>query len=148
MKRILSFTILGLLFFSCKSSESLNGQDFAQKLKTILHASKKQIKAIDFKKYTSFEWSKVHIFAPYTSSYRIKTAIGSQISSNIENYDNIYLIVFLLDNKVVASIDLERDVTDFDFVKTNSMKVAQKGILKNEAIFSVLKTNNQVTLIH
>ena len=64
---------------------------------------------------TDFDWQQLYVFAPYTTQKRIHRALGFEWSDpeGIELRDNISLLVFVSDGKVVKYVAQPRDRGDF-----------------------------------
>lgn len=91
--------------------------------------------------YTSFEWSHVYIFPPYTPKEEVKRMSGLQRSTIIDTSDSITLLVFKKKDTVVAQIEVERYKADF------SELFQEKGYLRSDAEFLVDRRDSWTYLI-
>ncbi|MFB1051987.1 hypothetical protein [Paraliobacillus sp. JSM ZJ581] len=64
---------------------------------------------------TSFDWEKAFLFTPYSTQEGIEEQLGVKFNdpSDIDYRDDIYLLVFINDNKVVQYVEVERHGADF-----------------------------------
>jgi hypothetical protein len=64
---------------------------------------------------TNFKWDKAFLFEPYTIQETItkETGVDYKDPSNIEMRDDIYLLVFLNENKVVHFAEINRQKCSF-----------------------------------
>lgn len=70
---------------------------------------------ISLKSLTSFDWEKAFLFHPYTPQENIEEQLGVNYNdpSGIDLRDDIYLLVFMNDEKVVQYVEVERQGADF-----------------------------------
>ncbi|MCO7126030.1 hypothetical protein NIE88_09605 [Sporolactobacillus shoreicorticis] len=63
---------------------------------------------IDIKSYTHFKWDRAYLFKPYTSQENINKELGFKFKdpSDIDFRDDIYLLVFVKDKKVIQYAEL------------------------------------------
>lgn len=75
---------------------------------------------ISIKALTDFDWDKLFIFNPYTPNAVLENALGeeSQKLKKVEMYsrEDINLLVFVNDSKIVSFIEFPRLSGDFDKV--------------------------------
>jgi len=64
---------------------------------------------------TDYDWDKDFLFTPYSTQKGINEQLGVHFKdpSNIDWRDDIYLLVFMKDNKVVQYVEMERQGADF-----------------------------------
>lgn len=64
---------------------------------------------------TSFDWQKAFLFTPYSTQEGIEEQLGFKFNdpSDIDYRDDIYLLVFINDDKVVQYVEVERHGADF-----------------------------------
>jgi len=72
-------------------------------------------KSINVKNITSFAWDKAFLFGPYTSQEKINKQLGVTFKdpSDIRKRDDIFLLVFLKDGKIVQYSEIKRQSCDF-----------------------------------
>ena len=70
---------------------------------------------IGVKSLTSFDWEKAFLFPPYMTEEGMEERVGVQFNdpSNLNRRDDIYLLVFMNDEKVNQSVEVERHGADF-----------------------------------
>lgn len=70
---------------------------------------------ISIKTLTDFDWDKGFLFTPYSTQEGIDEQLGVHFNdpSNIDWRDDIYLLVFMKDDKVVQYVEIERQGADF-----------------------------------
>jgi uncharacterized protein YxeA len=70
---------------------------------------------ISLTQMTSFDWEKAFLFSPYSTQGEIEKQLGVNFNdpSNINMRDDIYLLVFINDDKVVQYVEVERQGADF-----------------------------------
>lgn len=80
---------------------------------SIVEANK--VDKIDINSLTDFTWDKAFIFTPYTPQERINEQLGVCFKdpSNLHMRDDIYLLVFLNEEKVVQYAKIYRQQSDF-----------------------------------
>lgn len=63
----------------------------------------------------SFDWEKALLFTPYNTEGAIEEQLGVNFNdpSYIDYRDDIYLLVFMNDEKVVQYVEVERQGSDF-----------------------------------
>ncbi len=93
---------------------------------------------IDIQKITPFEWDKLYVFEPYTYKEQISTTLGFKWSRSAPSYDELQLLVFVRQDKVVSSITFPRYPPGADFLTESNSNV----YLPNEAIF--VNENNKL----
>ncbi|APH06457.1 hypothetical protein [Bacillus weihaiensis] len=70
---------------------------------------------ISIKTLTDFDWDKGFLFTPYSTQKGIDEQLGVHFKdpSNIDWRDDIYLLVFMEDDKVVQYVEIDRQGADF-----------------------------------
>ena len=125
MKRLILFI---LLLFSCKSIPESFITDLHQKIKS----GEVQI---DIKSITSFDWDYLHIFTPYTTVEDVNNRLGfnwgKAYDTGIFQRDDINLLVFVKDNKVIKYYEVPLHYGNFSEIKLG------KGLSKDKAIFEL-----------
>lgn len=64
---------------------------------------------------TNFEWDKGFLFQPYSTEKSINEELKIRFKhkSNIDQRDDIYLLVFLNDDKAIQYVEIKRNGADF-----------------------------------
>lgn len=70
---------------------------------------------IEVNSITEFKWDKAYLFEPYSPEEHIEKQLGVEYEdpSNISSRDDIYLLVFLHEGKVVQYAEIYRQKADF-----------------------------------
>jgi hypothetical protein len=89
---------------------------------------------IELKKFTAFEWDKVHIFAPYAPPEQIKSDVGQEVRFPHSRSEGHCLLVFLAGSSVIRSIEIQRNHADFSELHRAG------GYRPEEAVFVVKRT--------
>jgi hypothetical protein len=78
---------------------------------------------ITVKPLTNFKWDKAFLFEPYSPQENIEEQLGVDFEdpSNISSRDDIYLLVFLDDKKVVQYAEIKRQKSGFSIVGKDSL---------------------------
>ena len=113
MKNIFPFLcLLFLLLVGCNEDIQRN-IDLEKSIQTI--ATDKNTSEIRLKPLTNFKWNKAFLFTPYSTQSDIGEQLGFYFKdpSNLDMRDDIYLMVFVNDGKVVHYIELDRQAYEF-----------------------------------
>lgn len=64
---------------------------------------------------TDFEWDQAFLFEPYTPEEQMEKELGVEFEdpSNLRSRDDIYLLVFMDDGKVIQYAEVDRQGSDF-----------------------------------
>ncbi|WP_430786657.1 hypothetical protein VBD025_14380 [Virgibacillus flavescens] len=105
------FGLILCLFFltSCTQSTVQQNNKLASAIETVLEDNEE--KAIDLTNFADFKWDKAYIFHPYTTQSIIDRQLNVDFKdpSNMSSRDDIYLLVFLQDEKVVQYAEISRE---------------------------------------
>lgn len=113
MKKTIVYIILLLLLVGCSQGNIQHSSDLEDSIYSIVkdkHQSKINVKSL-----TTFDWDKAFLFPPYSTQEYIEEQLGVAFKdpSNIEVRDDIFLLVFLSDDKVVQYVEIERQGSSF-----------------------------------
>lgn len=150
---LLAFLCVAL--FSCGSYEADSYEaeknpkleaDFVESLEAVVR-QQGDISRFDLAEVTTFDWTFVHVFRPYTPDTVVHMRVGSVIDSRgIDWRDDINLLVFTgdgttegyrPDNGVVLSVEVPRAVCDFQ-VSAGNVKGGYVGVAVDNAHFQVV----------
>ena len=145
---LLAFLCVALL--SCGSYESGKNPeleaDFIESLDAVVR-QQGDISRFDLAEVTTFDWTFVHVFRPYTPETVVHMRVGSVIDSrSIDWRDDINLLVFTgdgttegyrRDNGVVLSVAVPRGVCDFQ-VSVGNVKGGHVRVAADNAHFQVV----------
>lgn len=106
MKKIIIIIFSIIFLAGC----NVNKVNLNTKLEQSIQSGEKKEKIkIDLHTLTDFDWDKAYIFEPYTDQETIDKQLGVHFKdpSNMKMRDDIYLIVFIQDNKVVQYAEIK-----------------------------------------
>ncbi|MCM3655363.1 hypothetical protein [Metabacillus litoralis] len=105
--------ISSILFAGCHHNLEIN-DDLVERRMNSVFLNKDQ-NEVDLNALTDFSWEKAYIFPPYTTSEYMTEKLGFKWNNatGIDYRDDINLIVFVKDKKVVKYIELPRKYGDF-----------------------------------
>jgi hypothetical protein len=145
-KPLLAFIVVALLgaaifiFLSSQRELGLAGQ-IADGIETAVSTNATQINLADL---TDFAWDNLYIFAPYTTPEQINVALGftwpDAESSDIAMHDDITLLVFVENGRVVDHVEFPRAQGDF------AAAAAAQPYPPEQAVF-VLDNSNGIQLM-
>lgn len=146
IKKILfrGLLIIGILLgiFLWDRSPKVQREQFAQLLVTAITQNweTEEDVVIQLGALTPFGWERVYIFPPYATAEQIRGSLGfdwpKAMRIGIERRDDINLLVFVRDKKVVQYVAFPRVHGDFSELATPS------GFSPGEAVFIVEKEGN------
>lgn len=105
-----------LLLMGCNDSSEKRNTELEEKLHSlIIMVSDNSTSAHYIDTFTDFKWEKAYLISPYTTQADIEKQLGVDFkeSINIDIRDDIYLLVFLNQGKVVQYAEIERLGTNF-----------------------------------
>lgn len=110
LKKLTVFIVSLLLLVGC------NQTNYNQKLEESIQSAvnKENTQELDLKSLTDFDWDKAFLFPPYTVQETIDEQLGTKFKdpSNMDKRDDIFLLVFMKDNKVVQYTEISRESAD------------------------------------
>ncbi|UTE76628.1 hypothetical protein [Rossellomorea sp. KS-H15a] len=111
--RTLAFFFLAMVITACSSSDAEQNKTFENTVDFMV--KELQNKEIEIHSIADFKWDKAYLFPPYTSQESIekKLKVEYEDSNNISNRDDIYLLVFLHEGRVVQYTEINRQKADF-----------------------------------
>lgn len=104
-KIFVGIIILSLLIVGCSNVQE--NTELGESIhSTIADVSNNEI---SLKSLTDFDWEKAFLFRPYSTEEEIEKYLGVKFndSSNIRMRDDIYLLVFMNEEKVVQYVEVE-----------------------------------------
>ncbi|NMD72835.1 hypothetical protein HHO41_21675 [Bacillus sp. DNRA2] len=113
MKPLTIFIISLLFLVGCNQSSVQHNTELEESIYSIV--KDKNNREVSIKSLANFNWDKAILFLPYTTQEGINEQLGVDFKdpSNIDMRDDIYLLVFLNDNKVVQYAEINRQKSDF-----------------------------------
>nr|WP_244516684.1 hypothetical protein [Alkalicoccus daliensis] len=103
-----SFIILSFLLLGCSDTGAAQNVPVEAVIHSIVEDETNS--ELSLSKVTEFSWEKAWLIEPYTTQESINDQLGTfyEDPSNIEQRDDIYLLVFMNDTKVVSYAEIER----------------------------------------
>jgi hypothetical protein len=114
-----TITILILTFFLLAGCSSVtHNTDLENSIQSIVKDKNKS--QININSLANFEWDKGYLFPPYTAEESMEKQMGVNFKdrSNIYSRDDIYLLVFVNNEKVIQYAEVTRNQSDFSIVDT------------------------------
>jgi len=107
-----------IILASCSQGTVNHNKELEKSISSAIEV--KGVEEIDLSSLTDFDWEKVYIFGPYTTQEMINEKLGVNYKdpSSIDYRDDINLIVFLDNNKVVQYAEITRKYGDL-LIETN-----------------------------
>jgi hypothetical protein len=115
LRSIILILIIATILIGCNNSLEIKEDLVESRINSfILNEDQNEI---DINALTDFTWEKAYIFTPYTTADYMKERLGFnwKNSVGIDYRDDINLIVFVKDKKVVKYMKLPRKYGDFNF---------------------------------
>ena len=113
MKPLTVFIFSLLFLVGCNQSSVQHNKELEESIYSIVEDQNNS--EVSIKSLANFNWDKAILFAPYTTQEGINEELGVDFKdpSNIDMRDDIYLLVFLSDSKVVSYAEINRQQSDF-----------------------------------
>lgn len=113
MKKLTVIILSLLLLVGCTQKNVIHNTELEESISSIVFD--KNNDEIDIKSLADFDWDKAFLFEPYTMQEEIneRLEINFNDRSNIGIRDDIYLLVFLNEDKVVQYAEINRQQSDF-----------------------------------
>ncbi|MBD8036914.1 hypothetical protein H9635_09170 [Solibacillus sp. A46] len=105
-----------LLLMGCNDSSEKRNTELEEKLNSsIIMVSDNSTSAHYIDSFVDFKWDKAFLVQPYTTQTDLEKQLGVKFTdpSNIGTRDDIYLLIFVNENKVVQYAEIERLKTTF-----------------------------------
>ncbi|MFJ8236103.1 hypothetical protein ACIQ34_10190 [Ureibacillus sp. NPDC094379] len=100
-----------VLLMGCSSSNFERNTEIEKDLhSSIIMVSDQSDSQVSIKNFVKFEWDKAFLIQPYTPEDDIEKQVGVKFKdpSNMDKRDDIYLLIFLNQEKVVQYAEIER----------------------------------------
>jgi len=107
MRNLIIFVLALLTLVGCSNSDDKQNVELEKSISTIVEDSNN--KEILLSTLTDFQWEKAFLFNSYTTQEYMDEQLGIHFKdpSSINTRDDIYLLVFMNDNKVVQYAELK-----------------------------------------
>ena len=111
MKRVILFILLSLFLVGCNNVQ--HNTDLAKSIYSIVEDENNS--EINLTSLTTFDWEKAYLITPYSTQTGINEQLGVNFRdpSGINLRDDIYLLIFMNEEKVVQYVEVERQGADF-----------------------------------
>jgi hypothetical protein len=113
LKKITIPILLILLLVGCNQKGIQHNMDLEGSIYTIVEDENNS--EITVNPLTDFKWDKAFLFEPYTPQEHIEEQLGVDFedTSNISSREDIYLLVFLNDEKAIQYAEIYRQKSNF-----------------------------------
>lgn len=113
LKKLTVIILSLLLLVACSQNSVQHNTELEESISSIVVDENKS--EINIKSLADFDWDKAFLFTPYTTQEGINEQLGVDFKdpSNMDSRDDIYLLVFLNDGKVVQYAEINRQQSDF-----------------------------------
>jgi hypothetical protein len=132
LKKVILSLFFGLIFITGCSLGVLHNK----KLEESIHSAMKENGKVKLNEAADFDWDTAHLFHPYTTQSEINDKLGFTFKdpSDIKKRDDIYLLVFVHDHKVVQYVELSREFGD-------PVHENNETLTPSDAVFDVKRVN-------
>lgn len=116
IKQIAVILLTLLMITGCNNSDMIRNTEIEKRLhSSIIMVSDNSTSKTYLNTFDDFEWDKAFLVQPYTTQAGIEEQTGVKFTdpSNIGSRDDIYLLVFVKDDKAVQYAEIERLHTTF-----------------------------------
>ncbi|MCJ8007241.1 hypothetical protein ACFFF5_07025 [Lederbergia wuyishanensis] len=116
-KRMVIFLFSLLLLIGCNGNKIKRNTELEKDINSsIIMVSDNSESEVNIKDLANFEWDKAFLINPYTPQEEIEKQVGVNFKdpSNISSRDDIYLLIFLNNGKVVQYAEINRLQTSFN----------------------------------
>ncbi len=130
MKKITVFILL-LFLIGCSFNDIQQNKDLEAWIHSIVE--EKVESEIALTALTTFNWEKAFLFTPYSTEKLIEEELGMDFKdpSNIDRRDDIYLLVFINEDKPVQYAEIKRLGADFS-INENTYLTPSNDLVKIE----------------
>ncbi|MBB2479410.1 hypothetical protein H5P36_04350 [Bacillus sp. APMAM] len=107
MKKFIFLICFSLIFLaSCSQVVGMHNKGLEKSINSALE--KENVTELDFNSLTEFDWDKAYLITPYSDQQTINKQLGVKFKdpANMNYRDDIYLLVFLDNNKVVQYVEI------------------------------------------
>ncbi|MGG2028013.1 hypothetical protein AB1282_20135 [Gottfriedia sp. S16(2024)] len=113
MKKVIIVIFSLYLLVGCSVSNVKQNKKLEESIHSVVENKSKS--EIDISSLAKFTWEKAFIFLPYTTQESIDKQLEVHFKdlSNIDMRDDIYLLVFLNEGKVIQYAEINRQQSDF-----------------------------------
>jgi hypothetical protein len=127
--RNITFAFLSLFLLLTGCSEVTHNTDLENSIQSIVKDKNKS--QINIDSLANFEWDKGYLFPPYTAEESMEKQMGVNFKdrSNIYSRDDIYLLVFVNNEKVVQYAEIKRNQSDLSIDATEYI-TPSKALIK------------------
>lgn len=142
--KIVYVLLFGLFLSSCSGDENMTQEsEIRNSIEKIIEDAKKLERDMKFnlEGLHVVMWDKLYIFAPYTPANDIEKKIGDVNATvkkiNIEARDDINLLVFMLQSKVIGVVPYPRQKVDFSRIASGT------PIFKEKSFFEIIESADE-----
>ncbi len=113
MNKIMIPFLIVLLAMGCSQGRVHHHKDLEEAIYTVVEDENNR--EISVGALTDFKWDQAFLFEPYTPDEQMEKELGVEFEdpSNLRSRDDIYLLVFMDDGKVIQYAEVDRQGSDF-----------------------------------
>ena len=113
MKKLMISFLFIVLVAGCNQKSIKHNKDLEESIFSIVEDENNS--EISVGALTDFEWDQAFLFEPYTPDEQMEKELGVEFEdpSNLRSRDDIYLLVFMDDGKVIQYAEVDRQGSDF-----------------------------------
>ncbi|OAT81921.1 hypothetical protein A6P54_10435 [Bacillus sp. MKU004] len=113
MKKLMISFLFIVLVAGCNQKSIKHNKDLEESIFSIVEDENNS--EISVGALTDFEWDQAFLFEPYTPEEQMEKELGVEFEdpSNLRSRDDIYLLVFMDDGKVIQYAEVDRQGSDF-----------------------------------
>lgn len=128
MKKLTVLILTLVLLVGCSQNSVQRNTELEESISSIVEDKNKS--EINIESLADFEWDKAFLFTPYTTQEGINEQLGVDFKdpSHINIRDDIYLLIFLNDDKVVQYAEINRQQSDFSISKKEHLTPSNASI--------------------
>lgn len=128
MKKLTVLILTLVLLVGCSQNSVQRNTELEESISSIVEDKNKS--EINIESLADFEWDKAFLFTPYTTQEGINEQLGVDFKdpSDINIRDDIYLLIFLNDDKVVQYAEINRQQSDFSISKKEHLTPSNASI--------------------
>jgi hypothetical protein len=108
-----SLFLVFVMVVGCNNNGVKHNKDFEKSIYSMV--KDRTNKEIEVNSIVDFKWDKAYLFEPYSTEEQFEKQLGVEYEdpSHISSRDDIYLLVFLHEGKVVQYAEIDRQRGDF-----------------------------------
>jgi hypothetical protein len=112
LKKIIVIVLSLIMLMGCNQNRVHHNKELEESFHSVMQ--KENIDQLKLNTLTDFTWDKAFIFTPYTPQENITKQLGAEFKepSKISSRDDINLVVFMNNEKVIQYVEVDRKYGD------------------------------------